>query len=124
MTTSSKEFAIKKSTIWFVIGGLLFVLGWRILVIAIHYFNEPAIVRELGSILQFEQDVIPNSANTRLVFCQDTEEGVGIYFCDTTGGKPRLLCEQKEKGHKIGRASWRERVEISVVAVSLKKKNK
>jgi hypothetical protein len=102
MTALSKEFAASRSTVWFVIGGFLFVLGWRIFVVATQYFNEPAIVRELGSILQYEQDVIPNSANTRLVFCQDTKEGIGIYFCDTAGGKPRLLCEQKEKGH-----SWK-----------------
>ena len=70
--------------------------------LATQYFSEPAKVRELGSIYQFEQDVIPNSANTRVIFCQDTSEGIGIYFCDTAGGKPRLLCEQKEKGH-----SWK-----------------
>ena len=69
---------------------------------AAQYFNEPNVVRELCSIPQFEQDLIPNSANTRLIFCQNTKAGVGIYFCDTAGGKPRLLCEQKEKGR-----SWR-----------------
>ena len=99
MTSQSKEFTRKQSTIWFVTVGFLFVLGWRALVMATQYFNEPRIVRELCSVPQFEQDLIPNSANTRLVFCQDTEEGVGIYFCDTDGGKPRLLCEQKEKAH-------------------------
>lgn len=65
---------------------------------ATQYFREPRIVRELCTVPQFEQDLIPNSANTHLVFCQDTREGVGIYFCDTAGGQPRLLCEQKEKG--------------------------
>jgi hypothetical protein len=100
MTSQSKEFTRKRSTIWFVTVGFLFVLGWRALVMATQYFNEPRIVRELCSVPQFEQDLIPNSANTRLVFCQDTEEGVGIYFCDTDGGKPRLLCEQKEKGFR------------------------
>lgn len=89
---------MKQFTIWIVIVGVLFVLGWRALVMATQYFREPMIVRELCSIPQFEQDLIPNSANTRLVFCQDTKEGVGIFFCDTAGGKPRLLCEQKEKG--------------------------
>ncbi len=73
--------------------------------IAAQYFNEPDVVRELCSIPQFEQDLIPNSANTRLVFCQDTEAGVGIYFCDTDGGKPQLLCEQKEKGNHYRRFS-------------------
>ena len=69
---------------------------------ATQYLHEPRSVQELCSVLQFEQDLVPNHANTRLVFCQDTEEGVGIYFCDTDGGKPRLLCEQKERGR-----SWR-----------------
>jgi len=63
---------------------------------ATQYFREPRIVRELCSIPQFKQDLIPNHANTRLVFCQDTERGVGIYFCNTDGGKPRLLCEKIE----------------------------
>ena len=64
--------------------------------------ESPSCCGSLAPIRQFEQDVIPNSDNTRLVYCQDTAEGIGIYFCDTAGGKPRLLCEQKEKGH-----SWK-----------------
>jgi hypothetical protein len=102
MTSQSKEFTRKRSTIWIVTIVFLFVLGLRALVMATQYFREPRIVRDLCSVQQFEQDLIPNSANTRLVFCQDTVEGVGIYFYDTAGGKPRLLCEQKEKGH-----SWK-----------------
>lgn len=113
MTIQSKTFAMKQSTIWIVIAGFLFVLGWRALVMAAQYFREPMIVRELCSIPQFEQDLIPNSANTRLVFCQDTTEGVGIYFCDTEGGKPRFSCEQKEKGLR-GR-----RFGMSIRAISL-----
>lgn len=67
---------------------------------AAQFFDEPDIVRELCSVPQFEQDLTPNHANTRLVFCQDTEEGIGIYYCDTAGGKPQLLCVQKEKGNR------------------------
>lgn len=77
-------------------------MGWWVFVIAAQYSNGDAITRNLGSISQFEQDLVPNSDNTRLVFCQDTQEGVGIFFCDTAGGKPRCLCEQKEKAH-----SWK-----------------
>ena len=98
MRSQSKEFTGERSAIWMVLAGILFVLGWRVLVMATQYLHEPRSVQELCSVLQFEQDLVPNNANTRLVFCQDTEEGVGIYFCDTAGGKPRLLCEQKEKG--------------------------
>jgi len=71
-------------------------------VVFAEWLKEPQLLRGLDSIRQFEQDVIPNSDNTRLVYCQDTREGIGIYFCDAAGGKPRLLCEQKEKGH-----SWK-----------------
>jgi hypothetical protein len=87
-----------RPSIWIVLGGVLFALGWRTLVMAVQYLNEPVIVRELAAIPQFAQDLIPNHANTRLIFCQDTKKGVGIYFCDTAVGKPRLLCEQIEKG--------------------------
>ena len=84
------------------LGGVLLVLGWRGVVVGTRWFKEPELLREFGSVRQFVQDVIPNSANTRLVFCQDTPDGIGIYFCDAAGGKPRLLCEQKELGH-----SWK-----------------
>ncbi|MGA9780199.1 MAG: hypothetical protein WBS33_18215 [Verrucomicrobiia bacterium] len=100
MASSIKQFTGKQSAVWIGIGAVLFVLGWRALVVAVRFFDEPDIVRQLCTIPQFEQDLSPNHANTRLVFCQDTEAGVGIYFCETDGGKPRLLCEQKEKGSR------------------------
>jgi hypothetical protein len=98
MTSPLLESAEKQSTLWFVTGGVLFVLGWRAMVVTVEYFHESDLVRQLCAVRQFEQDVIPNHANTRLVFCQDTEDGVGFYFCDVAGGKPQFLCEQKEKG--------------------------
>jgi hypothetical protein len=94
--------AARRSGLGLVVGAFVLVLGWRGCVVCTQWWNEPQLLREFDSIRQFEQDVIPNSANTRLVFCQDTREGIGIYFCDAAGGKPRLLCEQKEKGH-----SWK-----------------
>lgn len=97
-----KAIDARRSGLWLLMGGFLLALGWRGCVVFTQWLKEPQLLREFGSVRQFEQDVIPNSANTRLVFCQDTEDGVGIYYCDTTGGKPRLLCEQKEKGH-----SWK-----------------
>ena len=84
------------------VGAFALVLGWRGCVVFAEWWKEPQLLRGFDSIRQFEQDVIPNSDNTRLVYCQDTREGIGIYFCDAAGGKPRLLCEQKEKGH-----SWK-----------------
>lgn len=102
MTARLKKITANRATARMVIGGVLFVLGWWLLVSATQYLTTPPLVRELGNLLEFKQDVIPNRANTRLVFCQDTAAGVGIYYCDTAGGKPRLLCEQKETGH-----SWK-----------------
>lgn len=67
---------------------------------ATQFFDEPVIVRELCSVRQFEQDLTPNNANTRLVFCRDIERGIGIYYCSTDEGKPQLLCEQDEKGNR------------------------
>jgi len=93
--------------LWLTVAVLAFVIGWRLLVIACG--NEPphwrAIAAELGSVPQFKQDLSPNSTGTRLVFCQDTEKGVGIYFCETDSGKKKLLCEQKEKGYSWQRFS-------------------
>ena len=87
---------------WIAAGVCLFVLGWRMCLLASQFLVGHSVTRELAHVCQFEQDLSPNSTNTRLVYCQDTEKGVGIYFCDTVGGKPKLLCEQKEKGH-----SWK-----------------
>ena len=102
MKVPAKERASKGTTRRLVLGGVMLVLVWRLGVIATEYFTEPRKVRELCSLRELKQDVIPNRANTRLVFCQDRAAGVGIYFCDTAGGQPRLLCEQPEKG-RIGR---------------------
>ena len=96
------EMNARRSGLWLLLGGFLLALGWRGCVVFTKWLKEPQLLREFDSIRQFEQDVVPNSANTRLVFCQDTADGIGIYYSDTVGGKPRLLCEQKEKGH-----SWK-----------------
>jgi hypothetical protein len=98
MNEHHKEAASKRWAIGMLAGGIVFLSGWRGVVAVARHFNEPRLVREFDSIRQFEQDLNPNGANTRLVFCQDTKDGVGIYYCDTAGGKPRLLCEQAEKG--------------------------
>ena len=101
MFSLSNHFAYRRTAVWIATGVFVFVVGWHLCLVAAQYFGQQK-TRQLASILQFEQDLSPNSANTRLVYCQDTEQGVGIYFCDTAGGKPNLLCEQKEKGH-----SWK-----------------
>jgi hypothetical protein len=78
---------------------VLALVGRRIAVVSHKPAHLDAIVSELVSIRQFKQDLIPNRADTRLVYCRDTEEGVGIYFCRTSDGKSNLLCEQQEKRH-------------------------
>ena len=82
--------------------GMGVVLAWRAGVVAWDFLHEPRKVRELAALEQLKQDVIPNRANSRFVFCRDTPTGVGIFFGDPAGGPPRLLCEQPEKG-RIGR---------------------
>ena len=95
------------SGLWLALASLLIVGGWYLLVIV--YNQAPphwrAMAAELGSLPQFKQDLSPNSTGTRLVYCQATEKGVGIYFCETENGKSKLLCEQKEKGYSWQRFS-------------------
>src|SRR5437899_4551579 len=102
MISLSKHFIARRSANWIAVGVSLLIPGWRLGIIAVRYFHGGSVAREVASIRQFKQDLSPNSVNSRLVFCQDTAEGVGIYFCNTAGGKPKLLCEQKEKRH-----SWK-----------------
>jgi hypothetical protein len=99
MFNLSEHFNYRRSAMWIAAGACLVVLGWRMCVLASQFLGGHSVTSGLAHVFQFEQDLSPNNANTRLVFCQDTEDGVGIYFCNAAGGKPRLLCEQKEKGH-------------------------
>ena len=75
---------------------ILSLIGWRVVVI----LHEPVIsksaVSELAAIGSFRQDLSPNSTDTRLVYCRDTEAGVGLYFCDTATGKSKLVADQKQ----------------------------
>jgi len=79
---------------------LLIVFGWRALALMAQSLNRPAIVSGLASVRQYAQDIVPNHANTCMVFCQETEEGVGIYYFDMALAAPRLLCELKEAAHR------------------------
>ena len=96
MSRLSKHFVVRPSAVWIATGVCLFVIGWWLCLFTAGYFGARKIADKFAAIRQFKQDLIPNHANTRIVFCQDTEHGVGIYFCDTAGGQPRLLCEKKE----------------------------
>lgn len=100
MIASSGKRSGNRAGVWLAVSGVLVVLVWRLAVLAFEYFTEPRVVRELCAVREFKQEPHPNRANTRFVFCQDTEAGMGLFFCDTAGGKPRLLCEQPEKGRR------------------------
>jgi hypothetical protein len=82
---------------WLAITTVLFVVGWRLCVIAGQH-HLLAIATEVGSIPQFRAQLFPNGVGTSLVFSRETETGLGTYFCQTASGKSKLLFEQKEKG--------------------------
>ena len=100
MIRLSKHFTARPSAVWIMTSVSVFVISWRLCVFAAGYFGAQKVADTLIAVKQFKQDLIPNHANTRLVFCQDTERGVGIYFCTTDGGKPRLLCEKIENAFR------------------------
>jgi hypothetical protein len=104
---------------------LLFVGGWRLFVIACSHTppHWRAIAREIGSIAQFRDDLYPNKDGTRVVFSQETERGVGVFFCDADSGKIKLLCEQIENGYswqRFGMLGWSPDGKLFVYAVPLK----
>jgi hypothetical protein len=68
---------------------------------------------EIGSIGlskegQSNEELIPNQDGTKVIFYQETETGVGTYFCEPASGKIKLLFEQKEKGYSLqcGMLGW------------------
>ena len=105
MNTPQLKLAANPTAIVLAIAVVLLLIGWHIVVISHRPAHFNAVVSELASIRQFKQDLTPNSTDTRLVYCQDTEEGVGMFFCITANGKSKLLCEQKEKCHTWQRFS-------------------
>lgn len=78
--------------------------GWRLLIIARQPPHILDIATEIGSIAdskeeQFNREIIPNHSGTALLFFQETETGIGTYFCSISDDKPKLLFEQSEKGY-------------------------
>jgi predicted esterase len=106
---------------------ILFIVGCRLLVIACSHTPSHwrAIAGEIGSVAQFREDyypVYPNQDGTRIGFLQETEKGVGIFFCDTDSGKTKLLCEQKEDGYswqRFGMLGWSPDDKLFAYAVPL-----
>jgi predicted esterase len=112
-----------------VLAAFLFVIGWRFLVIACSHTPSHwrAIASEIGSVAQFREDyypVYPKKDGTRVVFLQETEKGVGVFFCDTDSGKTKLLCEQKEDGYswqRFGMLGWSPDDKLFAYAVPLER---
>jgi hypothetical protein len=77
---------------------LIVVTVWCSWVRAREKRRQREVVGEFASIPQFQFGLFPNHAGTGLVYAQDTEKGVGVFFCETGSGKMKLVCEQKEKG--------------------------
>jgi hypothetical protein len=95
--------------LWLTLAVLIFVGGWRLWIIAHEPAHWATIGREIGSIAQFREDLYPNKDGTRVVFSQDTEKGVGLFFCDADSAKTKILCEQNEEGYsnqRFGMLGW------------------
>jgi hypothetical protein len=86
---------------------VLIVLFWHLVTVISTPLGR---AREIGSIPLFREDLAPGNDGLKVVFSRDTEEGVGVFFLDTeAGNKPRLLCEQREKGYswqRFGMLGW------------------
>jgi hypothetical protein len=91
------------------ITAIVFIGVWRLLVVVHKPPHLTTIAGEIGSVAQFREDLCPNKDGTRVVFSQETEKGVGLFFCDAETGKTKLLCEQAEKSysdHRFGMLGW------------------
>jgi len=76
----------------------LFMMAWHCLILLNRPSHLNQVVAELGSIGRFENDPVPNHADTRLLFIETTERGYGFFLSETSSGKRTLLFEQIEKG--------------------------
>lgn len=93
----------------FALGGVLVVVGWKLILFAVVALREPADLEALAELREFKQEPSPNQANNRLVFAQDTAEGIGVYYCEMASPQPQLLGEQKEqgsRGRRLGMLGW------------------
>ena len=103
----------------------LFVVGWRLLVIACSHTppHWHSIAAQIGSVAEFRDALYPNKDGTRVVFSQETEKGVGVFFCDATSEKTELLSEQEEKSYswqRFGMLGWSPDDKLFAYAVPLK----
>ena len=78
------------------------VIGLRLWALSGQTPHLEKIVLEIGSIPQYRVGIYPNHSGSNLLFFQETETGLGTFFCETATGKTRLLYDEKEKGY-LGR---------------------
>jgi hypothetical protein len=100
MTNRLKHWNSNISGACLIIAVLSLIAGWRVWLVAREPAHLLSIANELGSIAQDRANpkdiMIPNENGPGLIFFQETEKGLGTYFCGTSSGKCTLLCEQKE----------------------------
>ncbi len=99
--------------IWLALASVLFILAWRFTVATFRSPHSVEIANEIGSIAQSKEgvgtkEIVPSNNGERLVYFQETDTGIGTYFIDTKGGKPKLLFEQNEAGYTpvFGMLAW------------------
>ena len=78
------------------------VIGLRLWALSGQTPHLEKIALEIGSIPQYRVGIYPNHSGSNLLFFQETETGLGTFFCETATGKTRLLYDEKEKGY-LGR---------------------
>ena len=105
--------ASRKRGLWLAVGSVMFVVGWRLCVIASQPAHLLAIASEVGSIALPKEELnaeelVPSSDGHGLVFFQETETGLGTYFWDAAIGKSKYLFEQREKWYagELGIVAW------------------
>jgi hypothetical protein len=81
MLNSSKH-ASRRTGLWLALGAVLFVVGWRVWVMA-GQRHLLAVAGEVGSIPQFRERLFASGDGSSLIFYTETERGLGTYFCET-----------------------------------------
>ncbi|HEV2695797.1 MAG TPA: hypothetical protein VG347_23110 [Verrucomicrobiae bacterium] len=80
---------------------LAVMTGWRLIVIETRPAHLKEIATELSSIGEFRSRPMPNYAGDKIVFLQGTEDGVGLFLFNITGGQKQLVHEQLQKNYSV-----------------------
>ncbi len=101
------KLAAGRTSLCLMLGAMLVVAGWRLCIIA-NQRHLLAVASEVGSVPQFRERMFASGDGSSLVYYRETEKGLGIYFCEVSSGKLKLLCEQQEKGYSLqcGMFGW------------------